>query len=76
LVLPAIRRAGWRRIVTSYLVQPRSLGIGLGGTKKVSGVMARLVRRWRRMSPDRLSDHLLRDAGLERLAGVTRRRTR
>jgi len=62
--------------VNSSLVQPRSVEIGLGETNWLSKLMGRLARRWRRPSPERLSEHLLRDAGLERVGGVTRRRLR
>jgi hypothetical protein len=50
--------------------------IGLDDANWLSKVAARLTRRWRKPSTDRLSDHLLRDAGLERVGGVTRRRLR
>jgi hypothetical protein len=63
---------GWRKNVTSLLVQPRSVTIGLGETNWLS----RLVRRWRKPSVDRLPDYLLRDAGLERIVGVIGRRPR
>jgi hypothetical protein len=52
------------------------MGIGLGETNWLSRMMARLVRRWRRPSTDRLPDYLLRDAGLERIVGVIGRRPR
>jgi hypothetical protein len=39
-------------------------------------MMARLARRRRRPSMDRLPDYLLRDAGLERIVGVIGRRPR
>jgi uncharacterized protein YjiS (DUF1127 family) len=58
------------------LVQPRSVEIRLGETNWLSKLMARLARRSRRPSTGRLSDHLMRDAGLERVGGVTRRRLR
>jgi len=38
--------------------------------------MLRRRRRKQRLSADRLSDHLLRDTGLERVASVTRGRYR
>ena len=38
--------------------------------------MLRRRRRKQRLSADRLSDHLLRDTGLERVASVTRGRSR
>ena len=38
--------------------------------------MLRRRRRKQRLSADRLSDHLLRDAGLERVSWVTRDRYR
>jgi hypothetical protein len=50
--------------------------IGLGETNRLSTLMTRLARRWRRPSTVRLPDYLLRDAGLERIGGVTRRRLR
>jgi uncharacterized protein YjiS (DUF1127 family) len=50
--------------------------IGLGETTWLSRTMARLARRRRRPSTARLSDHLLRDAGLERVGDVTRRQLR
>jgi hypothetical protein len=34
------------------------------------------VRRWRTRSPDKLPEYLLRDAGLERIGGMVRRRLR
>jgi len=58
------------------LVQPRSIEIVLDETNWLSRLTARLVRRWRRPSADRLPDYLLRDAGLERVGGVTRARRR
>jgi len=62
--------------VTRSLVQPRSMEIRLGETNRLSTLVARLARRWRRPPTDRLPDYLLRDAGLERVGGVTRRRLR
>ncbi|HJT14870.1 MAG TPA: hypothetical protein VJ790_19760 [Dongiaceae bacterium] len=62
--------------MTRSLVQPRSIEIGLDETSWLSKLMARLVRRSRMPSTDRLSDHLMRDAGLERVGGVTRQRMR
>ena len=50
--------------------------IRLGETNRLSKLMAHLARRWRRPRADRLPDYLLRDAGLERVGGVTRRRLR
>ena len=50
--------------------------IRLGKTNRLSKLITRLARRWQRLSPDRLSDHVLRDAGLERVGGVTRPRLR
>jgi hypothetical protein len=50
--------------------------IRLGETNRLSKLMARLARRWRRPPTDRLPNYLLRDAGLERIGGVTRRRLR
>jgi hypothetical protein len=50
--------------------------IGLRETNWPSKLMARLMRRWRRPSTEGLPAYLLRDAGLERVAGVTRRRLR
>jgi hypothetical protein len=67
---------GWRNIVNSSLVQPRSMQIGLGETNRLSRLMARLASRWRRPSVDQLPDHLLRDAGLERIVGVIGRQPR
>jgi hypothetical protein len=52
------------------------MAIGLGETNWLSKLIARLVRRWRRPSVDRLPDHLLRDAGLERIVGVIGRQPR
>jgi len=57
-------------------MQPRSGRIGLGETSRLSKLMARLATRWRRPSVERLPDHLLRDAGLERIVGVIGRRPR
>jgi len=62
--------------VTRSLVQPRSMEIGLGETNWLSTLIARMTRRGQRPSTDRLPDYLLRDAGLERVGGVTRRRLR
>jgi len=63
--------------VTQYAVQPRSTGIRLDGTNRLSKVLALLfVQRWRRPPADRLPDYLLRDAGLERIGGQTRCRPR
>jgi hypothetical protein len=39
-------------------------------------MLASLFARRRKPSADRLPDHLLRDAGLERVGGVIRRRPR
>jgi hypothetical protein len=50
--------------------------IRLGETNRLSMLMTHLARRWRRPRMDRLPDYLLRDAGLERVGGVTRRRLR
>jgi hypothetical protein len=50
--------------------------IRLGETNRLSKMMAHLARRWRQPRTDRLPDYLLRDAGLERVGGVTRRRLR
>lgn len=50
--------------------------IRLGETNRLSKLMARVARRWRRPRTDRLPDYLLRDAGLERVGGMTRRRLR
>jgi len=50
--------------------------IRLGETNRLSKLMAHMARRWRRPRTDRLPDYLLRDAGLERVGGVTRRRVR
>jgi hypothetical protein len=50
--------------------------IRLGETNRLSKLMTHLSRRWRRPRTDRLPDYLLRDAGLERVGGVTRRRPR
>jgi len=58
------------------LVQLRSGRIELGEMNWLPRMMARTVRRWRRPSMDRLPDHLLRDAGLERIVGVIGRRPR
>jgi hypothetical protein len=71
-----MRRADWRKNVTSLLVQPRSVAIRLGETNWLSRLIARLVRRWRRPLVDRVPDYLLRDAGLERIVGVIGRRPR
>ena len=49
--------------------------IRLGETNRLSKLMAHLAR-WRRPRTERLPDYLLRDAGLERVGGVTRRRLR
>jgi hypothetical protein len=45
-------------------------------TNWLSKLMARMTRRRRRPSTDRLPDYLLRDAGLERVGGVIRHRVR
>jgi hypothetical protein len=50
--------------------------IGLGETNWLSRLIARMTRRGRRPSTDRLPDYLLRDAGLERVGGVIRHRMR
>jgi hypothetical protein len=62
--------------VNRYIVQPRSRGIARDATwlAKLRAFVA--ARRWRRPSTDRLPDHLLRDAGLDRIGGVTRHRLR
>ena len=62
--------------MTTLLMQPRSGRIGLVETNRLSKLMTRLARRLRRPSAERLPDYLLRDAGLERVGGVTRRRLR
>jgi hypothetical protein len=67
---------GWRGIVNSSLVQPRSGRIGLDETNRLSTLMTRLARLWRKPSVELLPDYLLRDAGLERVGGMTRRRLR
>jgi hypothetical protein len=50
--------------------------IRLGETNWLLGLMARLARSWRKPSVELLPNYLLRDAGLERVGGVTRRRLR
>jgi hypothetical protein len=50
--------------------------IRLGETNRLSRLMARLARRWRKPSVELLPDYLLRDAGLERVGGVIRHRRR
>ena len=56
------------------LIQPRSGTIRLDELNWLLKVKALLTRR--RPSLDRLPDYLLRDAGLERIGGLTRRRLR
>ena len=58
------------------LVQPRSGAITLDELNWLLKAKALLTRRWRRPSVDRLPDYLMRDAGLERIGGLTRRRLR
>lgn len=63
--------------MTQIAMQPRSSGIEVGGTNWLAKLLARVtVRRWRAPSTEKLSDHMLRDAGLERIGGQTRRRLR
>jgi hypothetical protein len=62
--------------VIENIVQPRSFEIGLCGPNWLSRLLASLFARRRKPSADRLPDHLLRDAGLERVGGVIRRRPR
>jgi hypothetical protein len=58
-------------------MQPRSAGIRLGEINWFSKLLAAMaVRRRRDPSTQGLSDHLLRDAGLERIGGQTRCRLR
>jgi hypothetical protein len=58
------------------MVQQRSGRIALGEANRMSKLMTRLTRPWRRPSAARLPDYLLRDAGLELVAGVIRTRRR
>ena len=63
--------------MTQFVIQPRSTGVGLGEINWFSKLLAAMaVRRWRAPSVQGLSDHLLRDAGLERIGGQTRHRLR
>ena len=50
--------------------------IRFGETNRLSSLVARLSRSWRKPSVGLLPDYLLRDAGLERVGGMTRRRLR
>jgi hypothetical protein len=68
---------GGRIIVSQYVVRQRPSGVGLGGQSWISRLLAQMfARRPRRPATDRLSNYLLRDAGLERVGGVVRRRAR
>jgi hypothetical protein len=63
--------------LNSSSIQPRSSRIGRNATPSPAKLLARLfLRRWRTRSPDKLPDHLLRDAGLERVGGMVMHRVR
>jgi hypothetical protein len=57
-------------------MQPRSSRIEVGGTSWLAKMLARVSMRRRVPSTEKLSDHLLRDAGLERIGGRMHRRLR
>jgi hypothetical protein len=62
--------------VSHYFVQPRRSN-ALSGDHWISRWLVRLfARRRRRPSADHLAEHLLRDAGLDRIGGRTIRRRR
>lgn len=74
------RRSGGRKehsIVSDFCVQPRRSELAPGSHTLISRLWAAIFdRRHRKPSAQRLSDHLLRDAGLERIGGTIRRRLR
>lgn len=61
-----------------YLTEPRSIPAGRGTMNRLARALHFVfARRLRRTLPARmLSDHLVRDVGLDRVSGRVRRRAR